>query len=173
MELQILFTKEQPKYVSIYEQIKGKIIQQQLSANEKLPSKRKLAERLNVSIQTVQIAYEQLLSEGYIYSVERSGYYISAYSRDWKQDIHPTIFSTEHTEMQPKFNLKNGQVDADAFPYNIWLKLYRKQLNTQSIHNSNWQGEQSLRIEIARYVQVARGIICNPEQIFINSGTQQ
>ena len=54
MELQILFSKEQPKYVSIYEQIKGKIIQQQLSANEKLPSKRKLAERLNVSIQTVQ-----------------------------------------------------------------------------------------------------------------------
>lgn len=34
-------------------------------------------------IQTVQKAYEQLLSEGYIYSAERSGYFISEYNGDW------------------------------------------------------------------------------------------
>ncbi len=83
MELQFQFPETTPKYIAIYEQLKEKIITKQLRANEKLPSKRKLAEQLNISIQTVQNAYEQLLSEGYIYSVERSGYFISEYNGDW------------------------------------------------------------------------------------------
>ena len=173
MELQVVFPKEKPKYIAIYEQLKEKIIQQQLIANEKLPSKRKLAEQLNISIQTVQIAYEQLLSEGYIYSVERSGYFIAEYSRDWKSVNFTKSPSIETVNDKPEFNLKNGQVDAEAFPFKVWQKLYRNQLQTYPVQNSTWQGEKSLRNEITHYIQNARGINCQPEQIFIFSGTQQ
>ncbi|SEM46091.1 DNA-binding transcriptional regulator, MocR family, contains an aminotransferase domain [Pseudomonas sp. ok272] len=46
----------------------------------KLPSLRQLAERLNVSISTIQYAYSLLEKEGRVYSVAKSGYYASPVS---------------------------------------------------------------------------------------------
>lgn len=173
MELQIIFTDDVRKYEAIYTQIKEKIITGQLQANDKLPSKRKLALHLHVSIQTIQIAYEQLVSEGYIYSQERAGYFISPFNSDWQLNEATSVQFDRATVQPTLHNLRNGQVEEDAFPYTIWLKLYRKQLLAHPMTNSSWQGEESLRNEIARYIQVARGIRCQPSQIFIYSGTQQ
>ena len=55
----------------IYTSIKNQILNGKLKANEKLPSKRTLSEHLGVSVITVQNAYFQLISEGYIYSIEK------------------------------------------------------------------------------------------------------
>ncbi|MDQ0858834.1 DNA-binding GntR family transcriptional regulator [Bacillus sp. V2I10] len=76
MELQILLTDDKTKYMQIYEQIRQAILEKTLLAHSKLPAKRRLAEQLNISIMTVQMAYEQLQSEGYSYSVERQGYFV-------------------------------------------------------------------------------------------------
>ncbi len=45
--------------------------------NQKLPSKRSLASHLGVSVITVQNAYEQLIDEGYVYSAEKRGYFVT------------------------------------------------------------------------------------------------
>ncbi|MFC5541191.1 PLP-dependent aminotransferase family protein [Ureibacillus suwonensis] len=173
MELQFQFPDGVPKYIAIYEQLKEKIINKQINPNEKLPSKRKLAEQLNISIQTVQNAYEQLLSEGFLYSVERSGYFVAKYNEEWLRVPATKKPSIKPAEEKTIFNLKNGQVDAEAFPYKIWEKIYKNQLQSHPVHNSAWQGEESLRKEIAQYLHMARGIACEPEQIFLFSGTQQ
>ena len=55
----------------LIESLKKMIVSQKLNPNEKLPSKRVLAEHLGVSIITVQNAYAQLIAEGYIYSIEK------------------------------------------------------------------------------------------------------
>lgn len=57
MELQVTFPKGTTKYMAIYEHIKQLILQQQLKAHSRMPSKRELANQLNVSIFTVQEAY--------------------------------------------------------------------------------------------------------------------
>lgn len=87
MELHITFSENQPMYIAIYEQIQQKIKCKSLQAHERIPAKRQLAKDLNVSVQTVQLAYEQLLSEGYIYSKERSGYFISDIDVIWENKI--------------------------------------------------------------------------------------
>lgn len=58
-------------YIYLYKCIKNDIIQRILKAGEKLPSKRNLARNLNISVITVENAYEQLIAEGYIYSVPK------------------------------------------------------------------------------------------------------
>lgn len=58
-------------YIYLYKCIKNDIIQRILKAGEKLPSKRNLARNLNISVITVENAYEQLIAEGYIYSVTK------------------------------------------------------------------------------------------------------
>ncbi len=63
-------------YEYLYKQIKKDIISRKLIPNEKLPSKRMLAKHLNISTITVETAYSQLIAEGYIYSVPKSGFYV-------------------------------------------------------------------------------------------------
>ena len=69
---------KEPIYVQIYEQIKKMILEKKYVENQKLPSKRGLADSLKVSPMTVDVAYQQLLTEGYIYSKPKSGYYVEA-----------------------------------------------------------------------------------------------
>ena len=68
----------QPLYQFLYEQIKRDILSGSIHPDQRLPSKRSLAEHLKVSVLTVQNAYAQLASEGYIYSLERSGYFAAS-----------------------------------------------------------------------------------------------
>ena len=69
--------KNCPLYEFLYQKMKEDILQGNLKANERLPSKRSLARHLEISVITVENAYAQLMMEGYIYSKEKSGYYVS------------------------------------------------------------------------------------------------
>ena len=71
--------KKKPKYKQIYENIRQLIENGQLRTDEKLPSIRQLAETLQVSRNTTLVAYEQLLSEGYIRSELKRGYFVDTY----------------------------------------------------------------------------------------------
>lgn len=64
-------------YEFLYKCIKNDIIQGKIKSGEKLPSKRALAKNLAISVITVENAYAQLVAEGYIYSIPKSGYYVS------------------------------------------------------------------------------------------------
>ena len=68
----LTYTLEKKEKESLYEQlyrfIREDILSGRLQTGERLPSKRMLAQHLEVSIITVQNAYEQLAAEGYIYS---------------------------------------------------------------------------------------------------------
>lgn len=68
-----------PLYEQLYEFIKQEIVQERLPYGQKLPSKRKLANHLEVSQNTVETAFEQLLAEGYITSQPRKGFYVLAH----------------------------------------------------------------------------------------------
>ena len=66
-----------PLYRQIYEYIRGEIRSGSLAADERLPSTRALASYLQVARSTTELAYSQLLSEGYIRSRRNSGYFVN------------------------------------------------------------------------------------------------
>ena len=70
--------KDKPIYEYIYERIKEDIRNNIIGAGERLPSKRALAEHLGVSVLTIASSYQMLIDEGYVYSRERSGYFVCA-----------------------------------------------------------------------------------------------
>ncbi|NMH74572.1 PLP-dependent aminotransferase family protein [Bacillus sp. RO2] len=174
MEIQILLNNDRTKYSQIYEQLKQAILERKLVAHTKLASKRRLAEMLNISVITVQIAYEQLQSEGYCYTIERQGYFVSEIEDDWNYKIKEDIITRKDTHKPEQLiNFKNGQVDAAVFPYKLWNRLYRRELIETNVNSATWQGEYLLREQIASYLQQARGLTCAPEQVYIFSGFQQ
>ena len=75
--MDIILNNKYPKYLELFTEIKKLINNNTLKGGEKLPSKRTLSADLNVSINTVINAYNLLLDEGYIYSIEKSGYYVT------------------------------------------------------------------------------------------------
>ena len=74
----ILPNDDTPLYVAIYRQLRQQIQSGELSAGTKLPSKRAMALQLGVSVNTVDGAYSQLQSEGFVESRPKSGFYVCA-----------------------------------------------------------------------------------------------
>ena len=70
-----------PLYEALYRCIRQDILTGALAPGQKLPSKRALAQNLEVSKITVEAAYGQLLSEGYIRAREKVGYFVEAVER--------------------------------------------------------------------------------------------
>ena len=64
------------KYIALYKNIKDKITRGEYKSGEKLPSKRVMANMCTYSLITVENAYRMLADEGYIKSVEKSGYFV-------------------------------------------------------------------------------------------------
>ena len=65
-----------PLYEYLYRCIRQDILTGRLSAGEKLPSRRCLAEHLRLSVTTVEGAYRQLEAEGYITACRRRGFFV-------------------------------------------------------------------------------------------------
>lgn len=169
--MELSFNGNSPYYLQIYEQIREKIIRHQLPLQTKLPSKRRLARDLGVSVHTVQEAYAQLVAEGYIDSRERSGYFVAAYDFELAPKKQP-IQHVPTEVIDIKIDFHSGHVTKDAFPFKVWKKLLCRHVEDAAFTTSPWQGEWELRQEIATYVQQSRGVTCEPRQVFIGSGTQ-
>ena len=75
-----------PLYRQIYTYIRDEIRRGSLEADERLPSTRSLAAGLHVARSTAELAYSQLLSEGYIRAKKNSGYYVNEIEN--LQDLH-------------------------------------------------------------------------------------
>ena len=69
-------------YEQLYRCIREDILSGRLAAGEKLPSKRMLAEHLNVSVVTVENAYAQLMAEGYLFSRPKRGFFVERLAQD-------------------------------------------------------------------------------------------
>lgn len=162
-------------YEQIYEHIRDEIKEGKLLCGEKLPSTRALAEYLQVARSTVEYAYEQLLSEGYIEAVPYKGYYVCKLEELYDIRQEASDFSVEHQKEETvhEFDFSPNGIDMSAFPYSVWKKINRAILtdnNADLFRLGNPQGEEGLRNSITRYLYASRGISCSPGQIIIGAG---
>ncbi len=163
-----------PKYIQIYQKLKSYIEQGDIETNEKLPSIRSLADSLQCSRNTTLIAYEQLLSEGYIRSEGRKGYFVNLIEPIWIQSKETMAEASSIVQKSPRIDFRAGAVDAAHFPMKAWKKYTNEVFKTpQSFTYGNPFGEECLRQEIAQYLFQSRGVLANKQNIIIGSSTQQ
>lgn len=75
--IQLNYRDSKPIYEQIKDGLRKLVISSSLSANEKLPSVRELASSLAINPNTIQKAYRDLESEGYIYTVVGRGTFVA------------------------------------------------------------------------------------------------
>ena len=165
-----------PLYEKIYEYIKSEITDGRIPRGERLPSTRLLAKNLAVSRSTVEMAYDQLLAEGYIQAESCRGFFVCDIAELYRLRGN-SVGDTGQVHRPEKpvclVDFSPYAIDTRSFPYNVWRKISRNVLLDDSeelLMAGDGQGEYSLRSEIADYLHHARGVNCRPEQIIVGAG---
>lgn len=156
------------KYIEIYNDIKNKIEAGELTEGNKIPSVRKASEFYRVSITTIQNAYFDLCADGFIVSVDKSGYFVTQRS---KYNIDDDT-NTEKSNI--KYDLTGGVADEECFDLALWQRYIKSALRQKKrlLSYSDPRGEADLRQAIAKYICEKRNIITAPSRIVIGAGVQ-
>ncbi len=190
MEVHVSLAGRRDLADQIYRQLRAAIRDGRLRPAEPLPSSRELADRLDVSRNTVVAAYERLAAEGLVRSKPGSGVFVGgaepAPTRpDAKEPAAPpepqpvwaTIRPADHDPgARPEVDLRAGIPSREHFPYAAWRASVSRQLRPSVLGTSAYgepAGTPALREAIARHVSVSRGVRAAPEDVVVTSGTQQ
>lgn len=167
----------------------------------KLPSSRKLAQQLEVARNTVVLAYQQLIAEGYLISRQRSGVFVSdailesrvGYGGDvvpdsaeksdaWKRrtkrkDVGGPALSQDLPNWDDyPFPFIDGKFDSSLFPLAEWREASRLALSVADVREwSTGSGDADdpmLIDEIRSKILTRRGIQAGPDEILITMGAQ-
>ena len=160
-----------PLYEALYRCIREDILSGTLAAGEKLPSKRALAQNLEVSKITVEAAYNQLLSEGYIRAQEKVGYFVESVER---RAAPKPVMVREPAASQQEWLLDLTGNGTEHFPFSVWTKLQREVMldyGEQLLAPLPNQGIPELRQAIADHLAAFRGMQVDPDNILIGAGT--
>ncbi len=168
-----------PLFKQLYNQMREHILMGRLPADTKLPSVRDMANNLAVSRNTVDGAYQELFAEGYIYSKPRSGYFVSPLD----QEAAPRSLLAKPDNQAPprqkapiyRFDFHPARLDQASFPQRLWRKFFLECLRENPQQLSQYcepQGELELRFAIQGYLERARGVVCEAEQIIVTAGLQ-
>ncbi|WP_260405319.1 MocR-like pyridoxine biosynthesis transcription factor PdxR [Paenibacillus sp. 598K] len=181
MDITLLLNNQskEPLYVQLYQHIKKEIMNGKYAANTRLPSIRTLAGHLHISRNTVELAYQQLIAEGYVLSKPRSGLYVMALQLDTLSLQRPKnealLEEREHKLTPVKYDFRYGDVDAAHFPLATWRKLSHQCLlpEQSSLYSyGESQGDRALRLQLSSYLYNSRGVNSSAEQIILGAGVQ-
>ena len=191
-------------YLSLQAQIRealvSAILDGALDRKEPIPSTRKMAKLLGVSRNTVVLAYQSLLDDGYLDARERSGYFVSekaftararrpgggsgpapACAINWEKRFR-TRPGKREISYKPvdwadyRYPFIYGQVDENLFPLAEWRECARQALGRRFL--SNWiadapELDDPLPVEqIRRRILPRRGIMARDNQILVTLGAQ-
>ncbi|KEA07457.1 PLP-dependent aminotransferase family protein [Agrobacterium rhizogenes] len=178
----------------IYEELKAQIANGIYASGSPMPSTRSLAAELGVARSTVTIAYEQLLSEGFIesrqgartrvamlrpvesppeqaVSATTTRRNLSAYGERLQVLPHPP----QHNPSKLIADFRYGDLAASDFPTLLWKRAVDDTVKRRRdrLAYDDPCGSLALRTALQAYLWRARGIRCELGQLIIVNGSQQ
>ncbi len=177
LSIPIDINKSNPIYEQIYIFIKNEIRSGKLAYGVKLPSTRILSKKLIVSRSTVQLAYDQLVSEGYIEALPCKGYFVQKIDGLYNIEVNHKIADKEDKKSAVEYiyDFSPAGIELDNFPYNAWRKVMKNVLaeKERDLFNiGDGRGEYELRVTIASYLHESRGVNCSPDNIIVGAGME-
>ena len=185
-----------PLHRRLYEELKAAIHAGRLTAGARVPSSRSLAGDLQLSRNTVMVAYEQLAAEGYLVSQSRAATTVAprvappfarVVAHVPEQEPLRLSLSVERllrargsagapTEGKLRYDFRYGKPAIRDFPREVWHRLLAarsRRLPLDAYAYAAPAGYLPLREALSDYLRRARGMVCEPSQIVIVNGSQQ
>lgn len=194
--LELRAVGKKPLSAQLFSALREAVLSGRLERGARMPSSRSLAADLGVSRTTVIQAYEQLQSEGYLEGREKSGTFVSNVlpERDNTVLSGARAFATRAPAAarladrldgvsipEPKGShealaFNPGIPAVRDFPYQQFSRIHKQVmlgLAPSRMSRCPAEGAPALREQVAAYLQSSRGVVCDPGQVFIISGTRQ
>lgn len=200
MELDLKFDKGSGDTLQAqaFEQIRDHILKGLLRPGMILPPTRQLAEQLNISRNTIALAYDRLAAEGYIESRGRAGTFVSRSlpdeslaadiggaarpaAREPEQPSPLLCFSghppgVARPDATPRLiDFWVGRSDPETFPLETWRRLLLRKISVAGSNLTEYgdpAGLGELRNAIANHLGRTRGVLVSPEQVVVTGGSQ-
>ena len=199
-----LFHVERGEKATLQAQIREALVHAvltgQLPPMEPVPSTRAMAQQLNVSRNTVVLAYEALVEDGFLLSRERSGFFvnpdvlagIAIASPDngmaqphgdigWLRRLHIQPAAQANIVKPPDWRTHPypfiyGQVDQSLFPISEWRQCMRQAMGAKWLDQwtaDRFASDDPMLIEqIRTHILPRRGIVASEDEILITMGAQ-
>jgi len=170
----------------IYKQIRAAIVDGRLARGDRLPPTRELARRLEVSRNTVSLAYEWLVAEGLLAGRKGAGSFVESDPARHERrksggapirlrNVWDAIAAPEPRAELPRYDFGVGTPDVSLFPFDTWRRLLARQIRasklTAAYHDP--AGHPKLREAIARSIAVSRGVSAVADDVIVTNGAQQ
>ncbi len=163
----------------IFNQLRDKILSNELKSGERLPSSRSFSEELNVSRNIIVEVYDQLTAEGYLESKKGSGTYIAdnTHLPSYRIPInYSNKFTADKKIKSDLIDFNSGVPDLKRFPRNIWAKFLKFSILDMPEHLFDYGeplGLPDLRLTLSVFLLKTKGIRCHPSQIIILTGSSE
>ncbi|MBN1500433.1 MAG: PLP-dependent aminotransferase family protein [Spirochaetes bacterium] len=159
----------------LFQKIRSGILTGELPGGSRLPSTREMSDNLKISRNIILNVYEQLTAEGYIITSAGTGTFVvkGLVFSDYKNSVYNSDNKNRETKSESR-DLTGGIPDLKEFPVKKWKQCYTDILNSADYNIFNYPaagGENCFKQEIAKYLARNRGILANPENIFITGGS--
>jgi len=195
--LSLLRSGRAPINRQLFQELREVVLSGRLKPGTRMPATRHLAAELGVSRTTVAQAYEQLKSEGYLLGREKSGTFIPdvlpselgsiTHRTDpagAASDATPPRLSERVAATAPVRPERGvvaqpfhpGIPSIGEFPAQLYVRIQRRVslgLIRTGAARCPAEGAPELREQVTAYLGASRGVVCDPSQVFIISGTHQ
>src|SRR5256885_1015068 len=178
----------------VYLGLRGAIVQGTFRPGDRLPATRDLAEQLGVSRTVVLLAYEQLLSEGFIEGRPGSGTYasqifggspraaadsarlrLSRFGSSAAAAASSVDFP-RRPSMSLRYDFAYRRSGVGEFPFAVWRRILMRRARKASVRHFDYgppAGSVALREAIAIHLRRSRAAVCDASQVIIVNGSQQ
>lgn len=180
----------------IFEHFRHRILCGGLKAGTPVPASRALAGQLGVSRNTVLLAYDRLIAEGYLQARVAIGTFVSLELPETclataRPAVAPAVVRGEPSSQRAipfagraqavvsahrvAHDFWLGRPDAHSFPIKSWRRLTNKALATAGARLTEYRdpaGLPELRQAIADHLAAARGVSVSSDQVIITAGSQ-
>lgn len=185
----------------VFEQIRRMILTSRLKPGMALPPSRQIAEKLKVSRNTITLAYDRLVAEGYVESRGTAGTFVnrvlpgllkggmggpSGVAVGSNGELRPEMPSPllcfagypagqNLASGRPSIDFWVGRSDPSSFPLKAWRRILLRKLALSSVNLTEYgdpAGLMDLRAAIAHHLGRSRGMSVSMNQVIVTSGSQ-
>jgi GntR family transcriptional regulator/MocR family aminotransferase len=165
-----------------------------LKPSDSLPSTRVLADLIGINRNTIKLAYEELINQGWAESAERKGVFVQSklptlskasslnatvidsyqHAFHWADSFKNAVASKDL--QKASLAIDDGFPDVRLAPIDQLMREYRsisrKFYGKNFLRYGSSMGSERLRISVSNYLSHTRGVSVTPEQILITKGSQ-
>ncbi|ACM00093.1 Transcriptional regulator, GntR family [Cereibacter sphaeroides KD131] len=165
-----------PLFLAIAEAITLDITRGRLRPGARLPGTRALARALGVHRNTVDAAYQELLTQGWLQAEPARGTFVA---QDLPQGMlvrRPAPAPVEPVAMRAGLAFSDGAPDPELVPDKALARAFRRALLSPAFRAGadygDARGTSSLREALAAYLASDRGVVADPARLLIARGSQ-